>query len=99
MADGGLTLVCTEPHCVPTDWQMVRLEDLPGDRVRDLMTTGVVTVAADTPVGDAARRMLDRGVHRLVVTDPGGRPIGLLSATDILAALVFAAALAEGDRE
>jgi CBS domain-containing protein len=54
--------------------------------VRDLMTSPVVTIAADASIRDAAQQMLSTGVHRLFVTSEE-RPIGVISVTDILAAL------------
>ncbi len=30
-ARAGDLAVCSEPHCVPTDWQVVTLEALPGN--------------------------------------------------------------------
>jgi CBS domain-containing protein len=54
--------------------------------VRDLMSSPVVTIAADASIRDAAQQMLSTGVHRLFVTSEE-RPIGVISVTDILAAL------------
>ena len=55
---GRLVLACIEPHCVPTDWQVVEMEALPGGTVGDFMTTAVLTVDPTTPV----RRLdADRG--------------------------------------
>lgn len=87
LVDGRLAVTCSEPHCVPVDWQVVELENLPGDRVRDVMSTVVVTVAADAPVAGLARHMLDREVHRLVVVDAADRPVGVVTATDLLQVL------------
>jgi chloride channel protein, CIC family len=50
--------------------------------VRELMTTTPLTVTPDDDVRGAARRMLERGVHRLFVVD-GERLVGVLSQTDI----------------
>jgi CBS domain-containing protein len=52
-------------------------------RVRDAMTPDVVRVEADAPVRDAAARMVERGVHRLVVTERD-RLVGVLSALDLV---------------
>jgi CBS domain-containing protein len=82
--DGHNMVMCMEPHAVPTDWQMVDLEVSPGDTVQDVMTTEVVMVDPETPVPDLARVMLDRGVHRLVVTDALGHPIGLVAVDELL---------------
>ena len=57
-------------------------------KVRHLMTRPAVTVHLATTVERAAWLMLAEQIHRLVVVDPGGAPIGLLSATDLLRALL-----------
>lgn len=60
----------------------------PGLEARHVMTRPVVTVTAETALGEAARRMQEHGVHRLVVVeDDGETPIGVLSATDVVRAL------------
>ena len=67
----------------------------PGLEARHVMSRPVLTVTAETPLGDAARRMEEHGVHRLVVVeDDGETPIGVLSATDVVRAI----AEAHGDR-
>lgn len=85
--DGRFALICSEPHCVPTDWQVVATEALPPDDVRHHMTTDVATVAASAPLAEIARVMLNRGVHRLVVVDAADRPAGIVSVTDVLKAV------------
>jgi CBS-domain-containing membrane protein len=84
MADGKLALVCTEPHCVPTDWQMVEVESLSGEAVRDLMTTVVITAKPETPIRELAQSMSEHHVSRLVVIDPGGCPVGVVTVNDLL---------------
>jgi CBS domain-containing protein len=83
LADGTPVIGCTDPHCVPTDWQMVELESVTA-AIRDVMTTEVVNVGPDTPVPELARVMLDRGVHRLLVLDPDRRPVGVVAVNDLL---------------
>lgn len=51
--------------------------------VGEVMSRRLVTVASDAPVAEAARRMLDNGVHRVLVVDERGL-VGLVSAFDIL---------------
>jgi CBS domain-containing protein len=52
------------------------------------MTAPSLTVQADAPLVEAAARMEEHHVHRLVVVEPeGGRPIGVLSTTDIVRAV------------
>jgi CBS-domain-containing membrane protein len=50
----------------------------------ELMTTPVVTVTPDAPLGDAARLMYRRGVKRLPVVDEEGTIHGILSRSDLL---------------
>jgi CBS domain-containing protein len=87
-ADGKERIFCTQPHSVPTDWQMVQVEEvegLPAENVGQFMTPDPVLVAADTPVAELARQMVDAHIHRIVVVDQQRRPIGVVSTTDILA--------------
>jgi len=55
-----------------------------GLMVRDLMTTPAKTIAASAPLDEAARRMTDEHVHRLVVVDSRRMPIGVISESDIV---------------
>jgi len=52
-------------------------------RVRDAMTADVVTVDAAAPLREAAARMAERGIHRVVVTEDG-RLAGVLGALDVV---------------
>jgi CBS domain-containing protein len=85
--DGRVEIACLEPNCVPTDWQMVGMEELPGTAVRDYMTTTVVTVDPAVPVPELARLMLERQVHRLVVLDDDRHPVGVVTVNDLLQVL------------
>ena len=51
----------------------------------DLMTSPAVTISPDDTVEHAAKLMYDRKVKRLSVVDQGGRLVGIISRTDILA--------------
>lgn len=84
-AKGGI--VCTEPHSVPTDWQLVEWESPPGELVRDYMTTTPISVELDTAVPELVRVMLIHGVCRLVILDFQGRPTGIVSVSDLLKAI------------
>jgi len=70
-----------------SDGQLVQIEALPVDSVARYMTSDVVTASADIQVGELARRMLDAHIHRIIVTDPWDRPLGIVTSTDILAAV------------
>jgi len=52
-------------------------------RIRDLMTTDVITVGPDTSLKEAARRMLGAGVSGLPVTEDD-RLIGIITEADFL---------------
>jgi CBS domain-containing protein len=54
-------------------------------RVKDVMTTAVVSVPADASLHEAAGRMLDAGVGSVVVTSDGD-PAGILTEYDFVAA-------------
>ena len=65
-----------------------RVEAWQGRSVAATMTAPSLTVEADAPLVEAAARMEEHHVHRLVVVEPqGGRPIGILSTTDIVRAV------------
>jgi CBS-domain-containing membrane protein len=75
------------PRCFCSDWQVIDPEGLPPDPVSGYMTANPVTATPDTPVGALARRMLDAHVHRLIIVGPAGQPVGIVSTTDVLAAV------------
>lgn len=81
------TISCNSPHEVPADWQVVNEEQLPTEKVGFFMTPDAVTVDADTPLPELAQRMVDAHVHRVIVIDRRNRPVGIVSSTDLLAAL------------
>ncbi len=53
-------------------------------KLRDLMTTDVVTVGRDAPLKEAARRMLAAKVSGLPVTDADGRIVGIITEADFV---------------
>jgi CBS domain-containing protein len=57
-------------------------------RVRDVMHVGLLTCAADAPLGEVAGIMAKHRVHAVAITDDaGGRAVGVVSAADVVAAL------------
>jgi CBS domain-containing protein len=90
LPDGTAMMACREPHTVCVEWQMVELEGLPTEDVRHYMTAEPVTAEPDTPITALARLMINSVVQRVVVTDADRRPIGIVSATDLVAALAAA---------
>jgi len=73
------------------------LATFPQDKVEAWMTADPVMVTAITPVRDLARMMLDAHIHRVVVIDEQRRPVGVISSTDLLAAVAYAANEKESD--
>ncbi|MCW3480883.1 HPP family protein [Neisseriaceae bacterium JH1-16] len=55
--------------------------------VASIMTTPVVCVTADQPIVDAVPLLSDRGLHHLPVLDAQGRLVGLVTQSDLIAAL------------
>jgi len=49
-----------------------------------VMTPDVISISEDVTVGEAAKRLLDSHIHRLLVVNQDGRPLGILSTTDII---------------
>ena len=60
------------------------LEEFGDVRVSDVMTTELVWVERGTPLMDAARRLIDERVHRVLVLDKDFRLYGILSAYDFV---------------
>ena len=53
--------------------------------VRDLMHSGVITCQSDATLGQVAVLLTQHRVHALVVNDPDGRTLGIISDFDLLA--------------
>ena len=51
--------------------------------VREVMTPVIHHVTATAPVAEAARIMVERHIHRLVVTQ-GRQPVGMITSMDLL---------------
>jgi CBS domain-containing protein len=57
-----------------------------GMTAEHLMSKPVISVAPETPIGEAARTLHERRIHRLVVVEESNghaRPVGILSVTDL----------------
>jgi CBS domain-containing protein len=53
-------------------------------RVKDVMTTDVVTVRPDTPLKDVARLLAEHGISGVPVVDDDGLVLGVVSEADVL---------------
>ncbi|HBM10689.1 MAG TPA: HPP family protein, partial [Pseudomonas sp.] len=56
-------------------------------RLRSIMSTPVVTVNPDTHMVDLVFLLSDKGLHCLPVVDAEQRLIGMITQTDLIAAL------------
>lgn len=65
-------------------------------RVRDLMTTKLLTASSGDPIVDAGRMMITRRLHRLLVTE-GDRLVGVVSVLDLLAGFLQPTDMAMGE--
>ena len=70
--------------------EMIDIEDSPDTEIRHYMTAQPVTVAFTTPIGELAQKMVDAHIHRVLVVAEQGRPCGIVTSTDVLAALARA---------
>jgi CBS domain-containing protein len=75
--------------CVCSEWQVMDFQCLPNDEVRWYMTSDPVMVAPAVRITDLARMMLDAHIHRVIVVDQMLRPVGIVSSTDVLAAVAY----------
>lgn len=57
-------------------------------RVTEVMTHAVVSIAADATIADAASRMLQLGVHRLLVVRGDDELAGVVTTVDLLRGFV-----------
>jgi len=86
--DGGSGQTPAQPLLeVCSEAQVIDLELLPRDEVCFHMSTNVVSCGPDLSVTRLARQMLDAHIHRVVVVDFNQRPVGVVTSTDILAAV------------
>lgn len=53
-------------------------------KVRDLMSTGIVSVYPDTRLSEITRIMVEKGIHGVYVFDPEKRITGTIDDTDII---------------
>lgn len=91
LAEGGAPK--TPCHCTDTmwePWQILDHEDHAESLVGDAMTKNPVTVSMRCSIGDLSRMMIDAHIHRVVVIDDHDKPVGIVSTTDILAAVARA---------
>ena len=54
-------------------------------KVKDIMTTEIVTVSPETEIVNAAKILLEKKINGLPVTDSSGRLLGVLTQSDLVA--------------
>ena len=54
-------------------------------KVKDYMSTDVVTIGVDATIHDAIEKMLENNIHGLIVVDNSDKPLGVITTDDILA--------------
>jgi CBS domain-containing protein len=65
--------------------KIVAVDGDPGQvKVRDIMSSPLITVSANMSMADCARLMRKHNIHHLPVADEHGNLVGMISATDFL---------------
>jgi CBS domain-containing protein len=85
---GAAALSAAATFCAA--WQIVDPSQLPQEAVHNYMTRDPVIVAGGTSIGALAKMMVDAHIHRVIVKDSVGKPVGIVSSTDVLAAVARA---------
>lgn len=84
---GGNPASHHDDGCTCKPWQIVEGEEDETQLVKQVMNRNPVLIPAETTLRKVSRMMIDAHIHRVVVVDRGDRPIGIVSSTDILAAV------------
>jgi CBS domain-containing protein len=78
--------------------EMIRIEDGPDTELRRYMTAEPVAVAPTAAIGEVAQVMVDAHIHRVLVVGEGSS-LGIVTSTDIVAAVARAARKASFERQ
>src|SRR5436190_11879871 len=78
---------CTADDTAWKPWQMLDQPEHAETLVGEVMTANPVLAPMHTPIADLARLMIDAHIHRILIVDLDDKPVGIVSATDILAAV------------
>ena len=74
--------------CFIAPWgELIDIEEAADSEMRQYMTTPPVVVTAGTFIGDVAQMMFDAHIHRVLVVNDHDYPHGIVTGTDILAAV------------
>jgi CBS domain-containing membrane protein len=78
-------------HFIAPWGETIDIDESPDDEIRHYMTTQPIMVAPTMPIGDLAQKMVDAHIHRVLVVGDEGQPHGVVTSTDILAAVARSA--------
>jgi CBS domain-containing protein len=90
VAEKGEMVHAHHGHDMCRPWEIVDAETFADDCIRSHMTADPVFVSPAMRIGELAQRMLDAHIHRAIVVDRNQKPVGIVSTTDILAAVARA---------
>ena len=65
------------------------LEEALSIRVGELMRTGIETINEEADIGEAASKMIDKGVNYLIVVNDQDEAVGIITERDVLIALAL----------
>jgi CBS domain-containing membrane protein len=74
------------PNCAWSDWQVLEDAESPEDEVRHHMKAASPMVAPETPLPELVHVMAEADAQRVIVVDARHRPLGMVSAADVLTA-------------
>lgn len=82
---------CVTPVCTDYDRSgLLRAEALDNQSVKACMSPKVQTIREHRSIVDAGCIMCEEHIHRLVVLNRQGKPVGIISSLDLVSALVHA---------
>ncbi len=86
---GDRPLLAPRPtDCVCTAWQVVEADQVPAEEeVSGFMTRDIVTASPSESVVGLAKIMTDAHIHRVIIVDAKKRPVGIVTTTDVIAAV------------
>jgi CBS domain-containing protein len=82
----------THATCFIAPWgELINIDECADNEIRHYMTAEPITVPPTARIGDLARVMVTAHIHRILVVVEQDRALGVVTSTDILAAVADAA--------
>jgi CBS domain-containing membrane protein len=69
-------------HCLKNKGCMTA--DMKNHAIREIMTTPAITAGPQITVGAISALFIDRQINRIPIVDAGGKPIGIVTRTDLV---------------